>query len=341
MPPAKLYAELSAYLESMIASGGFAPGEKLPAQRKLCQEFGLTKSTVGRALKELEARGLVEMRHGSGCFVRRPAARRGRYNLMVYTESDAFDRNYCGRIIIGLQKRAAELGCGIMLNFVKYAEFQTTPLRRRETDFDAVILVGSYDVRLDEFSCRRPCVGVNMHRSFGCLSTLEMDPVEAADLAAGYLRRHGVRHAVCISAAGPVREPRTVFDFRMQCFLARWEGSAEAHAQDSCEDPAFFDRLPPDSGLWFASDTRCRKTMRICREMTGRDLRDRFPIVANDGRSWLAPQDFARLPSIMPDYEDMGRGGADEAVRRIEFPGTPCRRIYQSVVLKESPQPQP
>ena len=143
MPPAKLYAELSAYLESMIASGGFAPGEKLPAQRKLCEEFGLTKSTVGRALKELEARGLVEMRHGSGCFVRRPAARRGRYNLMVYTESDAFDRSYCGRIIIGLQKRAAELGCGIMLNFVKYADFPTTPLRRRETDFDAVILVGS------------------------------------------------------------------------------------------------------------------------------------------------------------------------------------------------------
>ena len=60
MPPAKLYAELSAYLESMIASGGFAPGEKLPAQRKLCEQFGLTKSTVGRALKELEARGLHE-----------------------------------------------------------------------------------------------------------------------------------------------------------------------------------------------------------------------------------------------------------------------------------------
>ena len=81
--------------------------------------------------------------------------------------------------------------------------------------------------------------------------------------------------------------------------------------------------------------------MRACLEMTGRDMSDLFPLVSNDGRTWLVPQDLARLPSIMPDYEDMGRGAADEAVRRIESPGTPCRRIYQSVVLKESPQPQP
>ena len=179
-----------------------------------------------------------------------------------------------------------------------------------------------------------------MHRSFGCLSTLEMDPVEAAELAAAYLRRHGVRHAVCIFSAGPVSEPRTVFDFRLQCFLARWEGSAEVRAQEEfCEDFALLDRLPPKNGLWFASDSRCRKMIRLCREMTGRDLRDLFPIIANDGRSWLVPAEISRINSIMPDYEDMGRGAVDEAVRRIESPGSPCRRIYQSVVLKESPSP--
>lgn len=335
MPPAKIYSELSGYLESMIASGYFAPGEKLPVQRELCEQFGLTKGTVGRALKELEDRGLVELRHGSGCFVCRRENSRKHCNLVLYTESDLKTASYCGRVIAGIQQRAAELGIGLMIHFIPVSEIAGSPARQRQDDFDAVLLVGPYDLALQEFSCRKPCVGVNMHRNFGHFSTLEMDPLLAAELAAGFLRRHGARQVMAFAAAGG-NAAQNVFQYRRQCFQAVWGEDFTFCPQDEDDDLAFLEKLPADTGLWFSSDHRYHRICKRFRQQTGRVLTDLFPVISNDGRNFLVP-DQMPVTSILPDYQDMGRGAVDEAIRRIECPGSPPRRIYQNVTLKEYP----
>jgi GntR family transcriptional regulator, transcriptional repressor for pyruvate dehydrogenase complex len=48
----------------------YAPGEKLPAQRALAADLGVTMSSVREALKRLEQMGLVDVRHGSAMRVR-------------------------------------------------------------------------------------------------------------------------------------------------------------------------------------------------------------------------------------------------------------------------------
>ena len=324
---------LTAHLESAIAAGALAPGEKLPTQRELGAQFGLAQSAVCRVLKRLEARGLLELRQGSGCFVRTRAEKRGRYNLMVYTQGEVRAASYCGRILLGMQERAAELGIGLMLNFVRYEHFADTPLREREKEFDAVVLVGLYDTALTNFSSRKPCVGVDMHRSFGCLSTLEMDPVEAAELAAGYLRRRHVRNVLCFSPVLGKNTP-TVLDFRLQCFLAAWDGKSRVLSPDKSADLSFLARLPKDTGLWFANDSYAQDVLRACGAQTGRDLVAELPVISNNGRNRLDPR-MLRCPTITPDYRAMGRCAVDEAVRRIAGPGAPRLRIYQSVTLLE------
>ena len=336
MPPAKLYEGLSLYIESMIASGGFAPGEKLPTQRALAAQFNLTQNAVCRALKDLAARGLLDLRQGSGCYVRRRVEHRGKYNFMVYTQSKYMTPTYCGRILSGMLDRAAELGIGLMLNFVDYPDFAGSPLREREADFDAVVLVGLYDNVLTEFFCRKPCVGVNMHRTFGCLSTLDMDPVAAADLAVGYLHRKSVRHAICITSPDFAHEgaARNVFDFRRQCFLAAWDGTSECVAPRESDDLTGFARLPAGTGLWFSGDTHCHRLFRGFQKQTGRDLAAAVPLISNNGRNRTDPSMFL-FPTIAPDYRLMGRNAVDEAVRRVEQPGAPLMRLYQNVALFE------
>src|SRR3954454_5517339 len=56
-------------LEALL-SGRYAPGEKLPAQRTLAADLGVTMSSVREALKRLEQMGLVDVRHGSAMRVR-------------------------------------------------------------------------------------------------------------------------------------------------------------------------------------------------------------------------------------------------------------------------------
>jgi GntR family transcriptional regulator, histidine utilization repressor len=63
------YETVKASLRQRIADGGWEPGVRLPSERELVQQFGCARMTVHRALRELEAEGLIERRQGSGSYV--------------------------------------------------------------------------------------------------------------------------------------------------------------------------------------------------------------------------------------------------------------------------------
>lgn len=53
-----------------VLGGRYAPGEKLPGQRALSRDLGVTLTSLREALKRLEQMGLVEVRHGDAMRVR-------------------------------------------------------------------------------------------------------------------------------------------------------------------------------------------------------------------------------------------------------------------------------
>ncbi|GGI67447.1 GntR family transcriptional regulator [Saccharopolyspora subtropica] len=53
----------------LIASGEWPVGAKIPSETALAAQFGVGRSTVREAVRELAGRGLLESRHGSGVFV--------------------------------------------------------------------------------------------------------------------------------------------------------------------------------------------------------------------------------------------------------------------------------
>jgi len=68
--PTPLYAQLAERLRAAIAAGELAPGELLPSVRQLAVRLRLNPGTVVQAYRDLEAAGLVELRQGSGTYVR-------------------------------------------------------------------------------------------------------------------------------------------------------------------------------------------------------------------------------------------------------------------------------
>jgi GntR family transcriptional repressor for pyruvate dehydrogenase complex len=56
-------------LEARILDGSWRPGMRLPAERVLAEQFGVSRGTVREALQRLVARGLLASRPGSGIFV--------------------------------------------------------------------------------------------------------------------------------------------------------------------------------------------------------------------------------------------------------------------------------
>ena len=61
-----------AHLEGRITSGEWAAGDRLPPERDLCLELGISRATLRQALADLDDRGLVTRHQGRGTFVARP-----------------------------------------------------------------------------------------------------------------------------------------------------------------------------------------------------------------------------------------------------------------------------
>jgi len=70
--PIPLYYQLKQVLVDRIASGEWRPGDMLPTEEKLTEEYNLSRTTVRQALKELELEGLISRYRGRGTFVARP-----------------------------------------------------------------------------------------------------------------------------------------------------------------------------------------------------------------------------------------------------------------------------
>ncbi|MBL0419106.1 FadR family transcriptional regulator [Ramlibacter sp. AW1] len=72
-PPARrsrsLTTDLVQSLGDRIRDGRLPPGEKLPREADLMEEFGVSRTVVREAISRLQAAGMVETRHGIGTYV--------------------------------------------------------------------------------------------------------------------------------------------------------------------------------------------------------------------------------------------------------------------------------
>jgi GntR family transcriptional repressor for pyruvate dehydrogenase complex len=54
----------------LIAEGRLKPGNRLPSERELVRQLEVSRASVREALRALGARGIIEVKPGSGSFVR-------------------------------------------------------------------------------------------------------------------------------------------------------------------------------------------------------------------------------------------------------------------------------
>lgn len=64
------HRKISARLEIEIATGKYGVGARLPSEIQLVKQFEVSRPTVARALRDLEDKGLIERRAGSGTYVK-------------------------------------------------------------------------------------------------------------------------------------------------------------------------------------------------------------------------------------------------------------------------------
>ncbi len=66
----RLYQRIADEIARLIETGVFKPGERLPAERELAQQMQVSRASLREALSSLELSGQVEIRLGSGVYVK-------------------------------------------------------------------------------------------------------------------------------------------------------------------------------------------------------------------------------------------------------------------------------
>jgi GntR family transcriptional regulator len=73
-----LYLQLIEQVKHAVETGALRAGDQLPTIRKVAEDLVMNPSTVVRAYRDLEHEGVLELKHGSGAFIKEPAGDRAR-----------------------------------------------------------------------------------------------------------------------------------------------------------------------------------------------------------------------------------------------------------------------
>ena len=88
-----VYLQLIEQVKHAIETGAIRAGEQLPSVRQMAEDLGINPNTVARAYRELEHEGIIELRHGSGAFIRESMVARARLMQKAQTVvQSALDR---------------------------------------------------------------------------------------------------------------------------------------------------------------------------------------------------------------------------------------------------------
>lgn len=69
-PPAiRLSDSVVTEIENQILDGALRPGDRIPSERKLAEDFGVSRPSIREAVQKLVAKGLLNTRHGGGTTV--------------------------------------------------------------------------------------------------------------------------------------------------------------------------------------------------------------------------------------------------------------------------------
>lgn len=86
-PSTRRYFELAQSILLSITGGQLSPGDRLPPDRDIASQHGVSRATAREALLALELVGAVEIQHGNGVYVRGANGSSGRQNSLLGSDA--------------------------------------------------------------------------------------------------------------------------------------------------------------------------------------------------------------------------------------------------------------
>jgi GntR family transcriptional regulator len=90
--PIPYYIQLMDILKEKVQLGNWVPGDQIPGEQNLCELYGVSRTVVRQALRELELEGVILRRKGKGTFIAQPKISEGLVQKLTGFYQDMVER---------------------------------------------------------------------------------------------------------------------------------------------------------------------------------------------------------------------------------------------------------
>lgn len=139
-----LYYKIVQYISIGIEDGRFKPGDALPSERKLEEMFGVSRTTVRKALDILDREGYIEKIHGKGSFIARKKLVKDIPHLVSFTQYMELQGLKVSSVVLEKELRVADFQMRKLLN-ITASDCKVLYIRRlRRVNGEPLVISSSY-----------------------------------------------------------------------------------------------------------------------------------------------------------------------------------------------------
>jgi GntR family transcriptional regulator len=138
------YYQLLEILRSQIKAGYYSPGDKLPSEKELCEQFGISRTVVRQALGELESNNVIFRKKGKGTYVEKPKISGGLVQKLTGFYQDMVEKGFVPGTKV-LQQHVIPADQQIARYLAVPVGEETIEIRRlRSINHEPILLVTTY-----------------------------------------------------------------------------------------------------------------------------------------------------------------------------------------------------
>lgn len=346
------YMKLKEQLLSWIAGGRYRPGDKLPSENELAEQFGLSRQTVRQSIGELVQEGWLVREQGKGTFVgrlgaeRRSAAGNRTVGVVTTSISDYIFPSIVRGIEAALKLRGYRLllsstdnrkdrerECLEMMLGHSVGGLIVEPTKSAEgnPNFDNYLAIEDHGI---------PLVMINeKYPDLDCPS-IRLDDDEGGMLAADHVLELGHRRVAGFFKTDDHQGVRRMKGFLKACRKHRIDAADAAIVRYSTEDR---DRKPqealrrlmqsaePPTAIVCYNDQLAVSLLDVVREL-GLRVPDDLSIVGYDD-SFLATATETKLTSVAHPKSALGEQAALLLLERLEEGAEPRSKLYAPTLV--------
>ena len=344
-------------LRAAIASGEYRTGQRLPSESELVKAFGASRTTVNRALRELQLGGIIDRHAGSGSYVRAEATNNYTFGLFIpeLGQTEIFEpicqgmvaaKNAHNHVLIWgrtlastetTEQEARQVCLRLIANKVSGVFFAPLEVNPFKDDLNQAIVSMLTDARIPtvlldrdivDFPCRSryDVVGIDNRRA-GFVAAQHL--IDAGCRRIGFIGRPHLAPS-CVARSNGYRD--AIYNSAVE------PGSEFIERLDPADRPCVAEvmgRFRPD-GIVCSNDRTAARLMKTLADL-GIAVPDQVRLVAFDDVKYASLVSVP-LTTIHQPCDQLGAAAVQAMIQRIETPDMPARDILVDffLVVRES-----